>query len=209
VGKAFGKRFGSASGPNRGFKTIGLSTLSSEQRSRLKPYQFAIPEKAPGPGSYPINDKRHARNALARVAQHGTPKTQARVRAAVHRKYPGIGFDPRFGRPDTKRGLQHHSLGDKVYGFDERTLYVARYRNERTGMIVKSDPIVADSEKEARRIMERQLYPHENVVSVYKIHPPGCNCPFHGGHPGRKGGIGYDLKGIGGKDFPTARRATI
>lgn len=48
---------------------------------------FAIPGKK----KYPINDKAHARNALARVAQHGTPAQKARVRAAVHRKYPSIG----------------------------------------------------------------------------------------------------------------------
>ncbi len=52
--------------------------------------QFAIPSKAPGSGSYPINDRSHARNALARVAQHGTPAQKARVRAAVRRRYPGI-----------------------------------------------------------------------------------------------------------------------
>ena len=49
--------------------------------------QFAIPGKR----AYPINDKSHARNALARVAQHGTPAQKSQVRAAVHRKYPGIG----------------------------------------------------------------------------------------------------------------------
>jgi hypothetical protein len=57
---------------------------------------FALPGRGEGPkgagaGSYPINDPNHARNALARVAQHGSPSEQARVRAAVHRKYPGIG----------------------------------------------------------------------------------------------------------------------
>ena len=52
--------------------------------------QFAIPSKAPGSGSYPINDRSHARNALARVAQHGSPSQKARVRAAVRRRYPGI-----------------------------------------------------------------------------------------------------------------------
>jgi hypothetical protein len=39
---------------------------------------------------YPINDRSHARNALARVSQHGSPAQKARVRAAVRRRYPGI-----------------------------------------------------------------------------------------------------------------------
>jgi hypothetical protein len=33
----------------------------------------------------------HARNALARVSQHGTPAEKKQVRAAVAKKYPGIG----------------------------------------------------------------------------------------------------------------------
>ena len=58
--------------------------------------EFALPGHGKGPegkgaGSYPIEDESHARNALARVAQHGSPAEQARVRAAVHRKFPGIG----------------------------------------------------------------------------------------------------------------------
>lgn len=44
-----------------------------------------------GAGSYPIPDKSHARNALARVAQHGSSAEKAKVRAKVHAKFPGIG----------------------------------------------------------------------------------------------------------------------
>lgn len=68
-----------------------MAKLTTKKRKRLKKSQFAIPSKAPGSGSYPINDPNHARNALARVAQHGTPEEMAKVRAAVHRKYPGMG----------------------------------------------------------------------------------------------------------------------
>lgn len=65
--------------------------LSTAERKRIPKSSFAIPEKAPDSGSYPINDKAHARNALSRVAQHGTPEEKARVRRAVAAKYPGIG----------------------------------------------------------------------------------------------------------------------
>lgn len=47
---------------------------------------FAIPERR----AYPIHDISHARNALARVAQHGTASEKARVRAAVYARYPSI-----------------------------------------------------------------------------------------------------------------------
>jgi hypothetical protein len=64
--------------------------LTMAQRRRLPRSDFAIPERAPGPGSYPIEDADHARNALARVEQHGSTSDKRRVKAAVHRKYPGI-----------------------------------------------------------------------------------------------------------------------
>jgi len=56
-------------------------------RKKLKKGSFALPGKR----KYPIPDKAHARNALARVAQHGTPAEQKKVKAAVKKRYPGIG----------------------------------------------------------------------------------------------------------------------
>jgi len=61
--------------------------LTAKKRNKLPKKSFA----EPGARKYPIHDKAHARNALARVAQHGTPTEKAKVRAAVHRKYPSIG----------------------------------------------------------------------------------------------------------------------
>lgn len=61
--------------------------LSYENRKHLPKHDFAIPESR----SYPIHDESHARNALARVSQFGSESEKARVRAAVHRKYPHIG----------------------------------------------------------------------------------------------------------------------
>jgi hypothetical protein len=70
--------------------------LTAHQRQKMPSSKFALPGKGTGPsgkgaGSYPIENPSHARNALARVAQHGSPEEQAKVRAAVHRRYPGIG----------------------------------------------------------------------------------------------------------------------
>lgn len=64
-----------------------MAKLSRKKRKRLKKSQFAIPSKR----KYPINDKAHARNALSRVSQHGSPSEKRQVRAAVKRKYPSIG----------------------------------------------------------------------------------------------------------------------
>ena len=64
-----------------------MSKLTARGRKQIKTGSFAIPEKR----KYPIHDKSHARNALARVSQSGTPAEMARVRRAVHRRYPDMG----------------------------------------------------------------------------------------------------------------------
>jgi hypothetical protein len=49
-----------------------------------------FPNRAPDSGSYPIPDISHARNALARVAQHGSAYEQKKVKAAVYAKFPSL-----------------------------------------------------------------------------------------------------------------------
>ncbi len=63
-----------------------MSKLTFGARKHIKPTNFALPG-----GRYPIEDPNHARNALARVSQFGTPSQKAVVRSKVHAKYPGIG----------------------------------------------------------------------------------------------------------------------
>lgn len=63
-----------------------MAKLTAGQRNALPARDFAGPDR-----SYPIESPGHARNALARVAQDGAAAVKARVRAAVHRKFPGIG----------------------------------------------------------------------------------------------------------------------
>ena len=65
-----------------------MAKLAYKKRKKMAQSSFALPGKR-----YPIHDKSHARNALARVAQHGSSSEKARVRAAVHRRYPSIGRD--------------------------------------------------------------------------------------------------------------------
>lgn len=68
-----------------------MAKLTTKKRNALSKKSFAEPSKR----AYPIQDKAHARNALARVSQFGSPAEKAQVRAAVHRKYPGIGKSPK------------------------------------------------------------------------------------------------------------------
>lgn len=64
-----------------------MAVLKAAKRKRLAKGSFAIPSKAPGSGSYPINDISHARNALARSS--GKPE-EGTVKRAVYRKYPSL-----------------------------------------------------------------------------------------------------------------------
>ncbi len=59
--------------------------LTAKARKKIPTKEFAGPDR-----SYPIEDPSHARNALARVSQHGSPELKAKVKAKVRRKYPGI-----------------------------------------------------------------------------------------------------------------------
>jgi hypothetical protein len=73
-----------------------MAKLTTKARKALPSSSFALPGKGEGPsgkgsGSYPIPDKSHARNALSRVAQHGSSAQKAKVRAKVHAKFPDIG----------------------------------------------------------------------------------------------------------------------
>lgn len=70
-----------------------MAKLTYRQRKSLSTKSFALPGRR-----YPIEDKAHARNALARVSQHGTPSEKSRVRAAVHRKFPDIGKSKATGK---------------------------------------------------------------------------------------------------------------
>ena len=64
-----------------------MAKLTYKERKRLPKKSFA----EPGQRKYPIPDIEHARNALARVAQFGSPAEKKKVRAKVKRRYPGIG----------------------------------------------------------------------------------------------------------------------
>jgi len=77
--------------------------LTTNARDHLRSNEFAIPKTR----SYPIHDAAHARNALSRVAQFGSAQEKARVRAAVHRKFPGI-------------GSQHKSIGHRIVAMGRR-----------------------------------------------------------------------------------------
>lgn len=98
--------------------------LTAEKRGKLKKPSFAIPEDR----KYPIHDEAHARNALARVAQHGTPEEQRRVREAVKKKHEGIEVtEPKKDDDEVEKG-----------GVDKLFASVARFSKSLDGAMAKA-----------------------------------------------------------------------
>lgn len=70
-----------------------MAKLTTKAREALPKKDFAVPSRGEGKakrGGYPIPDKSHARAALQRASQFGSPKVKAEVRSAVKRKFPAI-----------------------------------------------------------------------------------------------------------------------
>lgn len=59
-----------------------MAKLTTNQRNSLPSSSFALPGRR-----YPIEDKGHAKAALGRVAEFGTPEEKAKVRGAVARRF--------------------------------------------------------------------------------------------------------------------------
>lgn len=76
-----------------------MAKLTAAMRNALPSNQFAIPKTR----QYPIPDKAHAVDALARVDKNGTPQEKAMVRAAVKRRFPDLPSSK--GQGDSKTAM--------------------------------------------------------------------------------------------------------
>ena len=71
-----------------------MAVLTTKARKSLPASAFA------GPGrSYPIEDRAHARNALARASQHASPELKATITAKVKRRFPNIRVEGAESKP--------------------------------------------------------------------------------------------------------------
>lgn len=82
-----------------------MAKLTAAARKNIPKSEMAVPSKGKAKskggavsGSYPIPDRSHARNALARAS--GKP-VESQVRAKVHAKYPDLG-GPKGKKPKGK-----------------------------------------------------------------------------------------------------------
>lgn len=75
-----------------------MARLTAAQRRALPKSDFAVPSKAPGPGSYPMPDKAHEGAAKRLAGRFGSSK----VKAAVNKKAKS-----KFG--DSKKKVRPHA----------------------------------------------------------------------------------------------------
>lgn len=73
-----------------------MTLLNAAERNKLKAGDFALPKER----AYPMHTLSHARDALSRVAQGGTPDERAKVKAAVHKRYPQLAGEKRDMSPN-------------------------------------------------------------------------------------------------------------
>lgn len=66
-----------------------MAKLTAAKRNKLSSSTFALP----GERKFPISDRSHAVNALSRASQSSIEGVKAKVRAAVHRKFPDLPKD--------------------------------------------------------------------------------------------------------------------
>lgn len=62
------------------------------------------PKALPQKDAYPIPDKNHAKNALARAKQFASPSDQKTIAQNVKKKFPGINVEMKPGEPTVKLG---------------------------------------------------------------------------------------------------------
>jgi hypothetical protein len=63
-----------------------MAAITAARRNKLKPSQFALPEK----DGYPVDTPGRARSALQRASQFASPAEKSQIRAKVASEYPGI-----------------------------------------------------------------------------------------------------------------------
>ena len=81
-----------------------MAKLTAARRNRLPESDFAVAGR-----KFPVNDRSHARNALARAAQSGSSRIEAEVKAKVRSKFPGMGM----GKKTAKRKNEHAGKGGR------------------------------------------------------------------------------------------------
>lgn len=162
--------------------------LTAKGRNQISGGNFALPGRR-----YPIHDASHARNALARVAQHGTSAEQKQVRAAVASKYPGIGKEG--GMPFTKQdwswsGGDTPGEGGKGVYLPSRKIHRLRASKKGRKMLSQAARKKSEATREGRQYSSHGLAEgtslKEAEVEYHGKTFPGYNQPIASDRPEKK-----------------------
>lgn len=142
-----------------------MAKLTSKQRNAMPQSEFALPG-----GRYPINDPNHARNALSRVSQYGSPDEKSRVRSRVHERYPSIGHmadggiigglitmkPSAVGPPNPERPMASNSDRDYLSRIEDMMRQMAQI--EQAGRAARyPDPSSDDAHLKMQRLAEEGM----------------------------------------------------
>lgn len=89
-----------------------MAKLTTKKRNSLPKSDFALPGKR----KYPVNNKSHAENALARSANK-SPAVKAAVARKVHEKFPGMGSGakrPNKGKQMSMKAGHHKAITEQT-----------------------------------------------------------------------------------------------
>jgi hypothetical protein len=78
-------------------RILAEKTLTAKERKGSKK---ALPSK----DAYPIPDKEHAKNALARAKQFASKSDQATIKRNVKKEFPGLDVEMKPSKPTVKLG---------------------------------------------------------------------------------------------------------
>jgi hypothetical protein len=71
-------------------RRVQEAALTTKERKALPKGDFVYPDKAPGPGSYPIDTRKRAIAALSRASDPGNSGELSTVQAKVYARYPDL-----------------------------------------------------------------------------------------------------------------------
>ena len=140
--------------------------LNAAERRALPNKDFVFPGKGEGPegkqrGAYPINDKKHARAALAMAAAHASPEKEAKVKAAVKKKYPDIEvsegvmkFVKSIGRKKSVKKATMDATTDKLHDWRQKN---SKEQQEREKYVSPFRPIVKEADDKAYKYVVSKL----------------------------------------------------
>lgn len=143
--------------------------MSQERREDLPSKAFAVPAskaekigvegeiKGEAKGKYPIPDLKHARNALARVSQHGTPAEREAVRKKVYAKFPELkeGFEERHGEsPTSKENVKKEEQG--AVGKTASVIFIGKLAQAPADIPVQPEPEGEEPETPVDEFLDAQ-----------------------------------------------------